>query len=184
VRGTDERLAAEREVLGNVRTAARVLATAPGTAAFVPNVGTNVGYAMPGASGPTDVAAIPGRIYAVGDRVEVPANPEFGASQHVATVVLAAAETDPGMRGALDLATDDALLEAARERGLDPLEFDADYDDRGRRLRVLFEERGSVPRVLYHRGAFGIEPITYVLGGSAADAARLAAELVEATREE
>ena len=56
VRGTDERLAAEREVLGNVRTAARVLATTPGMAAFVPNVGTNVGYAMPGAAAPTDVA--------------------------------------------------------------------------------------------------------------------------------
>ncbi|MEF8869186.1 MAG: thiamine-phosphate synthase family protein [Haloarculaceae archaeon] len=183
VRGTDERLAAEREVLGNVRTAARVLATTPGMAAFVPNVGTNVGYAMPGAAAPTDVAAIPGRIYAVGGRVEVPANPEFGASQHVATVVLAAAAVDSGMRGALDLATEDALLEAARDRGLDPLEFDADYEDRGRRLRESFEERGGLPRVLYHRGAFGIEPITYVLGESAADAARLAAELVEATRE-
>lgn len=181
VRGRDEALRAEREVLESVRKAARVLATSPGMAEFVPNVGTNVGGALPAAEDPSDVAAIPGRIYAIGGRVEVPANPEFGASRHVATLLLAATATDPGMRGAVNVATDDALLAAARERGTEPLEFDADYDDRAERLRERFEDRGEVPRVLYHRGAFGIEPVTYVLGESAEAAARLAVDLAEST---
>jgi len=182
VRGRDERLAAEREVLANVRAATRTLATAPGMAGFVPNVGTNVGYALSDATDPSDVAAIPGRLHAMGGRIEVPANPEFGASRHVATVVLAATAIDPRMRGALNLATDDALLDAAQEHGVDPLEFDADYEDRSRHLRDRFAERGGVPRVIYHRGAFGIEPITYVLGETAEEAATFAAELVEATQ--
>ncbi|MFP4626775.1 MAG: thiamine-phosphate synthase family protein, partial [Natronomonas sp.] len=38
------------------------------------------------------------------------------------------------------------------------------------------------PRVLYHRGAFGIEPITYVLGETVVDAARLAGDLIDASR--
>jgi predicted fused transcriptional regulator/phosphomethylpyrimidine kinase len=146
-------------------------------AAFVPNVGTNAGTALPDAESATDVAAIPGRIYAVGDRIEVPADPAFGASENVATVVLAAMATDPALRGALNLATDEELLDAARERGIEPLEFDADYEDRAARLERAFEERGAVPRVVYHRGAFGIEPITYVLGDSAVDAVRLATDL-------
>jgi predicted fused transcriptional regulator/phosphomethylpyrimidine kinase/predicted transcriptional regulator len=182
VRGQDSELSAERDVLASVRKGARVLATSPGMAAFVPNVGTNVGGALPAADGPSDVAAVPGRIYAIGGRVEVPANPEFGASQHVSTLLLAVTDADPTLRGAVNLATDDALLDAARERGIDPLEFDAEYEDRGERLRDRFAERGDVPRVLYHRGAFGIEPITFVLGETAEDAARLAADLVEDAR--
>jgi predicted fused transcriptional regulator/phosphomethylpyrimidine kinase/predicted transcriptional regulator len=179
VRGSDERLAAERTTLTDVRTAARILAAAPGMSNYVPNVGTNVGCALPGASDTTEVAAIPGRIYAVDGRVEIPANPEFGASRHVATVVLAAASEAEGLRGAVNLATDDAILAAARDRGLDPMAFDAEYEDRGQRLRDRFASREAVPRVIYHRGAFGIEPITYVLGETAVDAARLAVSLVE-----
>ncbi|SFR85320.1 hypothetical protein SAMN05216559_0071 [Halomicrobium zhouii] len=183
VRGQDQVLSAERDVLASVRKGARVLATSPGMAAFVPNVGSNVGGALPEAADPTDVAAIPGRIYAIGGRVEVPANPEFGASKHVSTLLLAATGVDPATRGAVNLATDDALLDAARDRGIDPLAFDAEYENRGERLREQFAARGGeVPRVLYHEGAFGIEPITFVLGETAEAAARLAADLVESAR--
>lgn len=180
VRGPDTAVREEREALAGVREAARILSSSPGVAAFVPNVGSNVGTALPDAIGAADVAAIPGRIYAVGGRVEVPANPEFGASRHVATVALAAVDADSRFRGALNLATDDALLVAARDRGIDPLEFEADYEDRAERLESRFAERGAVPRVLYHCGAFGIEPITYVLGETGVEAAELAVDLIEA----
>jgi len=177
VRGTNPALRAERAVLDDVREAARVLATSPGVVAAIPNVGTNVGTALPGATGVADVAAVPGRIYEMDGRVEVPANPEFGASEHVATTILAAMATASDRRGAVNLATDDALLAAAKARGLDRTEFEAGYENRGERLVAQFEDSG-VPNVLYHRGAFGIEPVTYVLGETGADAARLAAELV------
>jgi len=179
VRGADAAVAAEREALASVRKAARVLATAPGVARYVPNVGTNAGTALPDPADVTDVAAIPGRIYAVGGRVEVPANPEFGASRNVARTVLAANEVNLAVRGAVNLATRDGLLGAARNRGIDPLEFDPDYEDREERLREAFREH-DVPRLVYHRGAFGIEPITYVLGETAVEAAELAVDLVAA----
>ncbi len=179
VRGFDAEVRTERDTLANVRKAARVLATAPGMAEYVPNVGTNVGMALPDATDVTDVAAVPGRIYVVGGRVEVPANPEFGASHHVATATLAANEADPAVRGAVNVVTDDRLLAAARERGFDPLEFDADYEDRRDHLRERFKARETVPAVAYHRGAFGIEPSCYVFGESALDAANLIGKLVE-----
>jgi predicted fused transcriptional regulator/phosphomethylpyrimidine kinase/predicted transcriptional regulator len=177
VRGSDEAVVAEREALSTVRRAARRLANTQGIAAHVPNVGTNIGTAVPGATDVTDVAAVPGRLQAVGSRVVLPADPEFGASQRVATTVLAAMAVDPNTRGALNLATSGALLDAAREHGIDPIRFDAGYEDRAERLRGHFRERGGVPRVLYHEGAFGIEPITYVLGETATEAAALAVEL-------
>ena len=75
--------------------------------------------------------------------------------------------------------TDNTLLDTAREQGLKPLEFDADYENRKEHLQELFTKRGTVPRIVYHHGAFGIEPITYVFGQTAEQAARLAADLVE-----
>ena len=62
VRGADSEVLAEREVLASVRRATRLLAGTDGMAAHVPNVGTNVGMALPDATTATDVAAIPGRI--------------------------------------------------------------------------------------------------------------------------
>jgi predicted fused transcriptional regulator/phosphomethylpyrimidine kinase/predicted transcriptional regulator len=176
VRGLDPDIRAERDVLANVRTAARTLASIPGMADSVPNVGTNVGMCLPEPRDETDIAAVPGRIYAMGGRIEIPANPEFGASKHVSTAILAANDADPSVRGAINVATDDDLLEAAAAMGIDPLEFDADYEDRGDHLRNRFADRGEVPRIAYHRGAFGIEPATYVFGATATDAA----ELIEA----
>jgi predicted fused transcriptional regulator/phosphomethylpyrimidine kinase/predicted transcriptional regulator len=181
VRGADDTRRAEREALASVRRAVRALAAAPAAARYLPNVGTNVATALPDATEPTDVAAIPGRVYALRGRVEVAADPEFGASENVATAVLAAMAVDPSMRGALNLATDDALLAAARDRGIDPVEFDADYDDRGDELCERFA--GDVPAAAFHRGAFGVEPVTYVFGETAVEAVGLAVDLIAAAED-
>ncbi|WP_254524086.1 thiamine-phosphate synthase family protein [Natrinema caseinilyticum] len=178
VRGLDPDVRAERDVLANVRTAARTLASRSGIAEYVPNVGTNVGMSLPDPRDETDVAAIPGRIYAMGGRIEIPAHPEFGASKHVSTAILAANAVDPDIHGAINIATDGDLLAGADTVGIDPLEFDAEYENRRDHLENRFEDRGTVPRVAYHRGAFGIEPATYVFGSTAVDAAELITELL------
>ncbi|MFB6153234.1 MAG: thiamine-phosphate synthase family protein [Halodesulfurarchaeum sp.] len=183
VRGTDSSVRAEREVLSTVRRAARMIASTSGMARYIPNVGTNVGMALREAEDPADVAAIPGRIYAIGGNVEIPAHPEFGASQHVATAILSSMAVDPEMRAAANVRTDDAILDAARSTGLDPLEFDAEYESRGAHLQTRFEDRGGVPPVVYHRGAFGIEPITYVFAPTAVAVVERLRVLVESARD-
>ncbi len=125
----------------------------------------------------TNVATVPGRLQALNGRILVPADPEFGASQRVAETIRAAMAVGPTVRGALNLGTFGASLAAAETRGIDTLEFDADDEDRGDRLRTLFREPGEVPRVVYHEGAFEIEPVCYVFGETAVEAAALAAEL-------
>lgn len=188
VRGADEAVSEERRVLANIRKATRRLQDIEGAAGFIPSVGTNVGMALPDPADPTDVAAVPGRVIAVRGRVTVPANPEFGASEHVAGALLAAAEHDSTVRGALNVATDDRLLAAARDAGYDPLEVDAggpDSDTDGReRFAAAFAERGGVPAVAYHRGAYGVEPVTYVFGTSAVDAVERLAELIAGVRDQ
>ncbi|GGN10046.1 thiamine-phosphate synthase family protein [Halarchaeum nitratireducens] len=181
VRGRDGAAARERETLRDVRTAVRRFAAADATSAHVPNVGTNVASALPDADEPADVAAVPGRLHAIRGRVEVPSEPAFGASQHVASALLVAAERDDTVGGALNVATSDALLDASRSRGYDPVEFDAGYDDRAAELREAFAD--GVPTVAYHDGAYGMEPICYVFGADARDAVERALTLVDAVGE-
>ena len=179
VRGQDHRLQAEREVLRNVRHAVRQFSNMPAVVDHVPNVGSNIGMALPDADDETDIAAVPGRVHAMRGRVNVPSNPEFGASKHVARTLLAVMAVDPEIRGAVNLATSEALLDAASEQGLDTCAFDANYENRTERIRSLLADRECVPRVLYHEGAFGIEPIAYVLGESAVDAVETAVDCLQ-----
>ena len=183
VRGQNPRVETEREVLRNVREAVRTFANTATTIDHIPNVGTNVAMAMPDAESVADVAAVPGRIHTMGGQANVPADPEFGASKHVATTVLAMGSVAPQQRGALNLKTSDELLAALTDAGLSTAEFEAGYEDRYQRLTDLLATTESTPQVLYHEGAFGIEPITYVFGESATDAVTTLIEAVSTTRE-
>ena len=56
---------------------------------LIPEVQSNLGYALPFAEDESDVAAIPGRIIGIGDSVDTLAAPGFGASHHMARIILA-----------------------------------------------------------------------------------------------
>ncbi len=170
VRGQDSHLQAERDVLQSVRHAARLVSNDQRIVDHVPNVGSNIGMALPEAESETDIAAIPGRIHAMRGRVNVPSNPEFGASQHVARTLLAVMAVDGSVRGAVNLKTSEELLNAAHEAGFETVEFDAGYENRRQRIESLLADRAAVPAIIYHEGAFGIEPITYVFGSTAVEA--------------
>ena len=170
VRGQDTRLQAERDVLQSVRHAVRLVSNEPKIVEHIPNVGSNIGMALPAADTETDVAAVPGRIHAMRGRANVPSNPEFGASQHVARTLLAVMAVDPSIRGAINLKTSEELLAAARAEGFETIAFDAEYENRRERIQSLLADRKKVPAVCYHEGAFGIEPIMYVFGETAVDA--------------
>jgi len=179
VRGGDSSLLVENETLGDVRRAVRRLKSIPGVAEHIPNVGTNVAQALPDARDGTDVAAVPGRVYTMGGRVHVPANPEFGASKNVATVVLAAQAADASKRAAVNLATSDALLDSARVEGMTTVEFDADREERRETLDEMFAD--GVPDVAYHLGGFGIEPVAYVIAEDAPSAVEKVERLVRSS---
>jgi predicted fused transcriptional regulator/phosphomethylpyrimidine kinase/predicted transcriptional regulator len=183
IRGLDADVSEERAALASVRRAARRIADTPAVVDHIPNVGMNIGMALADASDELDVAAVPGRIHSLRGRVNVPSNPEFGASEHVATTILTAMNVDTSIRGALNLATSEAVIDAARERGFDPVEFEAGYDGRADRLEARFRDAGRVPTVIYHEGAMGIEPITYVLAETAEDAAAHCCDLVAAAND-
>lgn len=89
-------------VLEDLRAAAARL-QAEDLSPLIPEVMTNLGFAAPYPEGPQDVAAFPGRLVKSASGVIIPAAPAFGASRHVAAVILTALVTHPELRSAMNI---------------------------------------------------------------------------------
>ena len=168
VHDPDSALRNAERVLASVRRGLRVLENASGFAGLIPAVGSNLVEALPGAETIDDVAAVPGRLLEVKGRTTVPADPEFGVSEHVAGLLLAARAAGSDARAALNVRYDPDLLERLAADH-EVVEFDAEADFE----RAVADAVGSTPEaaVLYQTGGFGVEPVIYVLGPDAVAAA-------------
>jgi hypothetical protein len=177
---------AER-VLSSIRRGLRTLTNASGFAGLVPNVGSNLVECLPDAADIEDVAGVPGRIFDVKGRATVPGDPEFGVSEHVASVLLSAREAGVPARAAVNVRYDPELLTRLDDAGYQTVEFDVDgmASAAGERdapidAVVAALEGRSLDEtfVLYQTGGYGIEPITYVLGPDAPAVARVVRDLL------
>jgi hydroxymethylpyrimidine kinase/phosphomethylpyrimidine kinase len=164
----------EREgVLRAVETALERLMEEP-LGILIPEVRSNLGYALPGAVNYEEIAAIPGRISQIGDKILACKSPAFGASRHIARVIMAAMTRDSSMRSAMNIKYSPRILDACRSAGLRIASF-----DRSKEPKEVKEREGSTlewgtqsalatvsdfPDVVYDEGDVGKEPMIRVLG--------------------
>ena len=156
-------------VRASVRRGLRVLETTSGFAGLIPNVGSNLVEALPGAEGVTDVSGVPGRIVDVKGRATVPAEPEFGVSEHVASVLLAARAAGSEARAALNVRYDPELVAGFEAAGHRSVAFDPTVPVEAGVTGAMESTPGAT--VVYQTGAMGIEPILYLLGEDAVEVA-------------
>ncbi|GAA0720402.1 putative fused transcriptional regulator/phosphomethylpyrimidine kinase/putative transcriptional regulator [Halorubrum trapanicum] len=177
VHDPDSGLRERERVLTSVRRGLRTLTNASGFAGLIPNVGANVAESLADAATVDDVAAVPGRLVDVKGRAMVPGEPEFGVSEHVATVLLAAREAGADVRGAVNLRYEPETVETLGAAH-PTVEFDAERPTREAVADAVAAADRSTDEdaetlVLYQTGAVGVEPIVYVLAPTAAEAARV-----------
>ncbi len=182
VRAGTSDLRQEQEVLADLRAALRDLQSLEGFDALIPSVGSNLARAKRDARTPDDVAAVPGRIFVMRGALRVPAAPEFGASKHVAEVVLAAQRGRGSVAAALNIRWNRALGAAARKLDWDLLEFDASLEGDAERIAQVLTRHRRAPEMLYQAGAFGTEPIAYLLAPTAMEAVGRARALLGALK--
>ncbi|WP_435159551.1 thiamine-phosphate synthase family protein [Haladaptatus sp. DFWS20] len=173
----EDELRATERVLTSMRRAIRVVEQTSGFSSLIPAVGSNLCECLPDADGIDDVAGIPGRIFDVKGRATIPANPEFGVSEHVASILLSARENGATARAALNVRYDPDIVRRLEESGYETAEFDATYDNLGETLGAALDANPEAT-VLYHTGSYGIEPITYILGQTAEKTAEIARKIV------
>jgi hydroxymethylpyrimidine/phosphomethylpyrimidine kinase len=166
-------------VLDNVEIAAEAIETHPEFLPFIAEVGTQVAMALPYPSSEKDVAAIEGRIVRLRNRAKAVGSVRFGASRHVARIVLTVMKHNPEMRAALNLRYDPRLVEAFKKVGSKVSSFDRSLEPseiktiEGKSLSWGVEEAikslGQVPDVIFDIGEVGKEPMTRVLGRTATE---------------
>ncbi|MFC6951412.1 thiamine-phosphate synthase family protein [Halorubellus litoreus] len=166
---------AER-VLSSLRRGLRVLENASGFARLIPNVGTNLVACTPDADSIDDVAGVPGRIVDVKGRATVPAEPEFGVSEYVASVLLAARAAGADVTAAINVRYDEDVLAALEAQGRETVEFEGE-DDIETAVADALSERPEAT-VLYQTGSYGVEPIVYVLAEDSVSAAEAVRDVV------
>jgi hydroxymethylpyrimidine/phosphomethylpyrimidine kinase len=141
---------------------------------LIPEVSSNLGYALPFAEGVEDVAAFPGRIVRFRDSATTYSDPEFGASQHVASIILTAMKFDPEYCSAMNIRYSRETVAQLGRKG-----FLAGRFDRKLEPKNVKEQEGSslewgvgevlrkmkrVPDFIYDEGGVGKEPMIRVLG--------------------
>lgn len=154
------RLRERERILTALRTALDRLERIAGFSRFIPQVGSNLVYAREDARDIDDVAGVPGRILDIKGRATIPAQPEFGVSEHVASVLLAAREGGSTHRSALNLAFDPELLYELEVSGIRTVELEPSRDLRdGVEGALLTTPDVSV---VYHQEGPGIEANIYL----------------------
>lgn len=147
--------------------------------ALIPEIRSNLGFALPGALGPDEIAAIPGRISQVGQWPVICRDPAFGASRHMAKVILAAMKYDPAIRSAMDIRYTEELVKLCRDLGFQVASFDRSDEPQEVKEREgstlewgtqrAIGDFGRVPDMIYDRGEVGKEPVIRVLGKTPAE---------------
>lgn len=143
---------------------------------LIPEVQSNLAAGLLGARTYEEVAAFPGRISRLGDSIANVAPPSFGASQHVASIVLQAMQFDGRRRAVMNLRYEPEILAACQAAGLRIVSFDRADEPSGVKemegsslewgTRQAILTAGFVPEVIYDLGDRGKEPMIRVLGPS------------------
>ena len=143
---------------------------------LIPEVQSNLGAALARAEGPEEVAAIPGRIVRLRDSIVTVADPAFGASRHIASIVLTMMRYDPSYRSAMNLRYSPELVARCEQLGFAVRQFDRREEPEEVKAREgsslawgvasVLEEETHVPDAIYDEGDVGKEPMIRVLGTS------------------
>lgn len=147
----------------------------------IPEVQSNFGYALPFALSASEVAAVPGRIIRVGEHAETLHDPAFGASSHIAKVILAVMSFDGDFRSAMNIRFGEEVLETLHALGYRIASFDRADEPPDVKTREgsslewgtfhALKEFNGIPDAVFDRGDVGKEPMIRILGRHPAEVA-------------
>ncbi|MFB0562833.1 MAG: bifunctional hydroxymethylpyrimidine kinase/phosphomethylpyrimidine kinase [Candidatus Lokiarchaeia archaeon] len=184
---------AERwRVLQDLEEAVKVIESTENFGEFIPEVRTNVGMALPTAKSVDDVAAVEGRIMNYHGQARPLGSIKFGASSHIARIILATMEHDPSMRAVINIKYSDEIIKACMELGLIVSTFDRSEEQKeikkqeGKSLpwgiNRAIASIGKVPDVIFDRGGIGKEAMVRILATSAKEAVEKAIKIIQKTK--
>jgi predicted fused transcriptional regulator/phosphomethylpyrimidine kinase len=179
----------ERDViLGNIAAAINKLEKCADFALLIPEVRVNLAYALPGAKSRRDVAAIDGRITAVRGFPHAAGFPAFGASDHMARLIIEVRKYTPQINAGINFKYDKTVEEIAREycseqqwlfgwidRSREPAEVvQQDGTSMPWKIKDLVTRSKGTPRLFYEGEGWGKEPLFVAIGNDAVEVTQIA----------
>jgi hydroxymethylpyrimidine/phosphomethylpyrimidine kinase len=146
---------------------------------LIPEVQSNLGYALPYAASTEEVVSFPGRIIRVNNGIVTVDDPVPGASHHIAQVILTVMKHNPDFRAAMNIKYSAEIIRKCRSLHLTVGRFDR--KDEPRRIKrkegatlswgveSLLKTRKIIPDVIYDQGDHGKEPMVRVIGKTPLD---------------
>jgi len=141
---------------------------------LIPEVHSNLGYALPFAENSEDVAAFPGRITKLNDSIATFSGPEFSSSRHIASIILTLMKHDPNFRSAMNIRFSEEIIQSCKSAGLQVRSFDRVDEplqiksQEGSSLewgtQEVLKKQGEIPDIIFDRGDVGKEPMVRVIG--------------------
>ncbi len=160
-----------KQAIEQVAAAVRLLEGSSSFVSVMPEVSVNIAFAPAAASSVEDVIAIPGRIVRVKGLPRSFMRPEYGASTHLASVLLTTLATNEAKRAAMNIRYDARLGRIMARLRLRLLRVEGGPSFLENLRTALTKSAGPVDAIV-DPGGPGTEPGTYILAeepGAVAD---------------
>lgn len=177
-------------VMGNLVVAVNMLEQSVDFPLLMPEVRVNVVYALPGAKSVDEVAAIDGRITVVNGLPRASGLPKWGASDHMARLIIEVQKYDKTINAGINFKCDAEIIEVVKEysrqkdltfsfvdRTNEPPEFaDQDKSSMPWIVKQVITPCG-IARLFYEGDGWGKEPLFFAIGKDAIEVARIALDI-------
>jgi len=180
-------------ILGNIVHAVEMLENCREFSLLIPEVRVNLVYALPGAKTPDEVAAVDGRITVVRGSPYASGMPRWGASDHMARLIIEVRKHDSTINAGINFRCDTITTEVVQaycseynvlfgriDRTKEPAEVtEQDGLSMPWKIEQLTTNFGGVPRLFYEGEGWGKEPLFVALGNDAIEVAGIAIEIAQ-----
>lgn len=169
-------------VIKNLEEALDLIKKSRGFSDLIPEVGCNIAMGITNASSIRDVAAVSGRIVRLKNEAHAVGCVAFGASSHIARIVLTAMQYDNLMRAAMNIRYSEDALAVCKDLGFCIASFSREDEPEGVStmewgVSDAIRREGKVPDVIFDKGSVGKEAMIRLIGRDALEVAQKAAKI-------
>ena len=171
------------ELLKSIMKAISCIEMSPYFAAIVPEVYVNIAASLDSVETLDDIATIPGRIVRIRNLAKATASPEFGIQSHLAKLLLEIRRINPNFKAVMNIKFDEKLKSIVYSMKLPfaKTEHNATPNEDGiiESVRCIIKPENGRLLVVFDEGAFGLEPMTYIIGDNLQNLVQVAMEIAK-----
>jgi len=178
-------------VLKKVKEAVKLLEKCKEFSNLMPEVRVNIVYALSDAKTRMDVAAVDGRITVVKGYPKASGDVMFGASDHMARLIIEVRKYDKSIRAGINFKYTPEIKEkleqfckekmlsfGAIDRRNEPEELiEKDQHSMPWKIKYLFDNYGKIPTVFYESEGWGKEPLFVIVSKDPLEVVNLAIKI-------